>query len=313
MSLEDLVPIAAFIGIACLFLSVFPVFGHKKPTTDERLRALVEHKQKPGTLLDGEADKGQMDAVVESAVPAMSKVLGKSNEYERGLLRQKLGHAGFHSPHTMSVFLAIKAALMIGLGVLASGGGLAAWGLSQNSAMAGFVGAAIGLLIPNLILSRLASTRQQRLFVTLPAALDLLVICIEVGRGLDQAMRDVAQEMRRTAPEFCEEADLFCRQLHLGRRRSDALRDFGYRTGVDDFNALAAVLIQSERFGTSIAGAVRELAESMRLRRRQLAEELAQKTAVKLLFPLVLFIFPGVFVVLVGPAAISVINEMLNV
>ncbi len=157
-----------------------------------------------------------------------------------------------------------------------------------------------------------ASNRKQAIFLALPDALDLMVVCVEAGLGLDQAMRKVAEEMKSTYRVLAEEFALSNFQLQMGRPRAEVLHDLGMRTGVADLRALAAVLIQADKFGSSVAQALRTQSDSMRIRRRQLAEEKAAKTAVKLIFPLVLFIFPGIFVVLVGPAAIMMVRQMFT-
>ncbi len=138
-----------------------------------------------------------------------------------------------------------------------------------------------------------------------------MVVCVEAGLGLDHAMRKVSEEMKRTHRVLSEELALTNFHLQMGRPRAEALHELGVRTGVSDLRSLAAVLIQADKFGSSIAQALRVQSESLRTRRRQLAEEKAAKTAVKLIFPLVLFIFPGIFVVLVGPTAITIAREML--
>ena len=142
----------------------------------------------------------------------------------------------------------------------------------------------------------------------MPDCLDLLVVCVEAGLGLDAGMRRITEELNDTAPELCAEMSLANMQLQMGRARRDVLHDLGVRTGCDDMKALVATLIQSERFGSSIAQALRVQSDAMRTKRRQMAEEKAQKTAVQMLFPMILFIFPGIFVVLVGPAAINMVN-----
>ena len=169
-----------------------------------------------------------------------------------------------------------------------------------------------GLLfyLPDLIVGLLGKNRKQAIFLALPDALDLMVVCVEAGLGLDQAMRKVAEEMKKTYRVLAEEFALSNFQLQMGRPRVEVLHELGARTGVPDLRALAAVLIQADKFGTSVAQALRTQSDSMRTRRRQLAEEKAAKTAVKLIFPLVIFIFPGIFVVLVGPAAITMVREM---
>ena len=154
--------------------------------------------------------------------------------------------------------------------------------------------------------------RQEKIFLQLPDTLDLLVVCVEAGLGLDAGMRRVCDELVDSAPELTSEFNMANKQLQMGRPRREVLHDLGVRTGVDDMRALAAILIQADKFGSSIAQALRVQSDSMRVKRRQIAEERAAQTAVKMIFPLVLFIFPGIFVVLVGPAAISMINGLLK-
>ena len=165
---------------------------------------------------------------------------------------------------------------------------------------------------PAIGLHMMKKKRQEQIFLGLPDALDLMVVCVEAGLGLDAAMRRVATELVASSPVLCEEVEISNFQLRMGRPRKDVLHDLGRRTGVADVRALSAILIQAEKFGSSIATALRVQSDSMRIRRRQLAEERAAKTAVKLLFPLVLFIFPGIFVVLVGPAGIQIANTLVN-
>jgi tight adherence protein C len=169
-----------------------------------------------------------------------------------------------------------------------------------------------GFYLPAVVLWYLRTKRQEEIFLSLPDALDLLVVCVESGLGLDAAMRKVCDEMKGHAKVITEELSLANFQLQMGRPRREVLHDLGVRTGVDDVRSLAAILIQADRFGSSIAQALRVQSDSMRTRRKQLAEEKAAKTAVQLIFPLVLFIFPGIFVVLVGPAAISIMNTMMK-
>jgi tight adherence protein C len=161
-----------------------------------------------------------------------------------------------------------------------------------------------------LVLAFLISQRKQAIFLGLPDALDLMVVCVEAGLGLDQAMRKVSDEMKRTYKVICEEFSLANFQLQMGRPRAEVLHELGIRSGVEDLRSLASILIQADKFGSSIAQALRVQSDAMRTRRRQLAEEKAAKTAVKLIFPLVIFIFPGIFVVLVGPAAITMMRQM---
>ena len=170
--------------------------------------------------------------------------------------------------------------------------------------------AGFGFYLPDVFMFFKRRSRREKIFCGLPDALDLLVVCVEAGLGLDAGMRRVSEEMRITSPVISEELAVSNFQLQMGRSRREVLHDLGLRSGVDDVRSLAAILIQADRFGSSIAQALRVQSDSMRTRRSQLAEERAAKTAVKLIFPLVLFIFPGIFVILVGPAAITITQDM---
>jgi tight adherence protein C len=172
--------------------------------------------------------------------------------------------------------------------------------------------AAIGFYLPGLVVDNRKKKRSEAIFLGLPDALDLMVVCVEAGLGLDAAMRRVTSELATSCQVLCEEFAIANFQLQMGRTRKDVLRDLGLRTGVDDVRSLAAVIIQAEKFGASIGAALRVQSDAMRLRRRQYAEERAAKTAVKIMIPLILFIFPGVFVVLVGPAGIQIASQLMG-
>ncbi len=170
-----------------------------------------------------------------------------------------------------------------------------------------------GFLAPDMWLTWRVRKRQHTIRLSLPDALDLLVVCIEAGLGLDQAFMRVSQELRITHPELCEELDLVNAQIRIGRTRIEALRELASRTGVDDIKALVAMLIQTDRFGTSVAQSLRVHSEDMRMKRRQRAEEMAAKTTVKMVPPLVFFIFPALFVVILGPAMITIYRQFLMI
>ncbi|MDA7924497.1 type II secretion system F family protein [Mariniblastus sp.] len=193
------------------------------------------------------------------------------------------------------------------------GGGVALFtnGINTYSLIYALISLVGFMLIPELILRLIGAQRKQKLFLGLPDALDLMVVCVEAGLGMDQALRKVAEEMMFTHPTVATEFKYCNHQLQMGSTREIVLMDLGRRNGVDDLKTLASVLIQVDKFGTSVGKALRIQSDAMRTRRRQIAEEKAAKTAVKLIFPLVLFIFPGIFVILVGPAALTMINEML--
>ena len=168
----------------------------------------------------------------------------------------------------------------------------------------------LGYLVPDMWLTWRVSVRQRKLRRALPDALDLLVICVEAGLGLDQALMKVSQDMRIAHPQLSEELHLVNLEMRIGKTRIDALRELARRTGLDDIKALVAMLIQTERFGTSIAQSLRVYSDDMRLKRRQRAEEMSAKTSVKMVPALVFFIFPALMVVILGPALITLSHQL---
>jgi len=169
---------------------------------------------------------------------------------------------------------------------------------------------AVGYLLPDMWLTWRVSVRQRKLRKALPDALDLLVICVEAGLGLDQALMKVSQDMKIAHPELSEELQFVNLEMRIGKTRIDALRELARRTGLDDIKSLVAMLIQTERFGTSIAQSLRVYSDDMRLKRRQRAEEMSAKTSVKMVPALVFFIFPALMVVILGPAIITLMHQL---
>jgi tight adherence protein C len=163
----------------------------------------------------------------------------------------------------------------------------------------------MGFYFPDFCLNRWISWRQGKIVEGFPDALDLLVVCVEAGMGLDQAIVKVAEELERTHPEISEELKLVNLEIRAGRTRGEALRNLGERTGVDDIISLAAMLIQTDKFGTSIARSLRVHSDSLRTERIQRAEEAAAKTTIKLIFPLLFCVFPALLVVILGPAFLN--------
>jgi len=170
----------------------------------------------------------------------------------------------------------------------------------------------LGYLLPDIWLTWRIRARQHRLRLALPDGLDLLVICVEAGLGLDQALARVSQELRFAHPELSEELQVVNLEMRVGKTRLEALRELSQRTGLDDIKALVAMLIQTDRFGTSVAQALRVHSDELRMKRRQRAEEMAAKTTVKMVPVLVFFIFPALMVVILGPAVIAIMRQFLQ-
>ena len=251
-----------------------------------------------------------MSKALENVTPALAKPLQPKSEEDVSKARAKLNAAGFRGENAPQIYWSMKVlGLIAGFGL---SGGILGFTRGFDLDTLTFSGIAAGLMfyMPELVLWFIKKTRQDNIFYGLPDALDLMVVCVEAGLGLDQAMRKVSEEMKKSYKVIAEEFALANLQLQMGRARNTVLHDLGSRTDVDDLKALAAILIQADKFGSSVAQALRVQSDSMRTKRRQMAEEKAAKTAVKLIFPLVLFIFPAIFVVLVGPAAITMINEL---
>jgi tight adherence protein C len=307
MELQSLVPLLVFVAISAGVWAVMSIFSGKQSRASARLDELKDPRKR------GEADKqNTVGAVLKAAAPALSSALKPKTELEESELKIRMSNAGFHSPHAATFFLAIKTAMLIG-GVMIGGGyGLLAHGLTYDALSSLVIWGGLGFYVPEIILGLMRRSRMEQIFLSLPDALDLLVVCVEAGLGLDAAMRRVSAELKDTATAVCEEFELANMQLQMGRQRREVLHDLGVRTGVDDMKALVAIMIQADKFGSSIAQALRVQSDSMRIKRSQLAEEKAAQTAVKMIFPLVLFIFPGIFVVLVGPAAIMMMRNLLE-
>jgi tight adherence protein C len=252
--------------------------------------------------------------LVERVAEPISKIGPKPSPRNVRRLRRRLVMAGFLNENAVSVYRAAQLASAIAfpaLTVLL----LLITGRSINISTTALVliSLAFGLFIPSFTLSRLVTKQQQRITHALPDALDLMVVCVEAGLGLNAALYRVGQEMELVEPALSTHLAITNREIRAGKPREEALRNLGDRTGVDDLKSLVAMLIQTDRFGTSIADSLRVFADSLRTRRRQRAEEQVGKTTIKLIFPLLLFIFPALLIVLLVPAFIRMFSYLSQV
>jgi tight adherence protein C len=234
-------------------------------------------------------------------VPASPKDL---NRVQKRLIR-----AGFRSPLALKTFYGVKVGLLILMPIV--GFLLAVRFDSGNHLAVVAIFAAAGFFGPNQVLLSLVKRRQKRVRKGLPNALDLMVVCVESGLGLDQAMMQVSKELDFAHPEIAQEFALVNLELRHGKRRAEALRNLADRTGVDDLRKLTAVLLQADRFGTSIAQSLRNHSEYMRVTARQEAETKAAKIGIKLVFPIFFCILPALFVVTVGPVIIRIFRDLI--
>lgn len=312
ITFEQLLPIAVFGMIAAGAWFALDMFTVAKPRAVERLDEYKNPMLRKKRLEEESALKksSTVSRVLANASPTLAKPLKPKNEFEANQLKAKLSAAGFRGEAAPTIFLGLKFIMLL-IGLAVSGVSLLALSRTDtNAIMSAVAVAGVMFYIPGVVLWFITKKRKEEIFLGLPDALDLMVVCVEAGLGLDQAMRKVAEEMKKTYKTISEEFGLSNVQLQMGRAKVDVLQELGNRSGVDDLRTLASILIQADKFGSSVAQALRVQSDSMRTRRRQIAEEKAAKTAVKLIFPLVIFIFPGIFVVLVGPAAITMIREM---
>jgi tight adherence protein C len=310
VSLTKLLPFAIFGLFAVIAWMVLESLGGRKQRAEERLDELrnpsARRREEQGSPVKKTATVGRM---LSKASP-MAKPLQPKSAEEQSKLKRRLSEAGFRTENAVGVFLGLKFIGLIVGATISGAASLVTSSFTQSALIYSVVVTAGMFYMPDIIVWFIAKHRKDSIFMGLPDVLDLLVVCVEAGLGLDQAMRKVSEEMKKSARIVSDEFTLCNFQLQMGRARNEVLQDLGNRTGVDDLRSLAAILIQADKFGSSIAQALRVQSDSMRTRRRQLAEEKAAKTAVKLIFPLVIFIFPAIFVVLVGPAAITIVNEM---
>jgi len=252
-------------------------------------------------------------------VERLTRPLSSLAEPDEGLassnVRARFAHAGIRSPSAPASFFGLKTLLTLALPLLAlllvlsTGTPLTGQGtLAQLLALA-----ALGYYAPNMVLSRLVQRRQREIFDSFPDALDLLTVCVEAGLGIDAALARVADDIQIRSQALAEELRLVNLELRAGGDRSRALRNLASRTGVDEIDSFVTLLVQAERFGTSIGESLRMQSELMRTRRQQRAEEAAAKVGLKLLFPLIFCIFPALLVVLMGPAMIQMIRTLSGI
>ncbi len=298
-----------FLAVVSVLLALYFVFN-RQSDAKKRLGRFVPQQDdvdhsKPRLV---EEQHGFVTKVVK---PLHDMVAPTENETKKRL-RLKLIQGGFRSERAVQNYLALK----IVLAALLPGAFLFARYFYSFSAQVVAVAACLtiaGFFLPNIILYYRTKARKQNISKALPDALDLMVVCVEAGLGLDMTFRRVGIEIRPISADLSDEFNLTNLEASAGRPRDETYKNMADRTGVPEVSNLMTLLIQTNRFGTSLAKTLRVHAEAMRIKRRQLAEERAAKAAVKLVIPLVFFIFPALFVVLLGPAAIRIMTILLPV
>jgi tight adherence protein C len=272
----------------------------------DRLRGVA------GTVAaDSDRDTAAWRARMMKAAGPVARLATPSTEEEITKVRAKFLHAGFRDTSAPIVFFAAKALLAIGLPVLLLTFTNVRAAPGYQPMLYLLLAGAFGYYLPNGVLARLTAIRQRELFEAFPDALDLIIVCVEAGISLDAAIARAASEIGLRSPKLAEELTLVGLELRVGASRDRALRNLAARTGLDEISSFVAMMLQADRFGTSVAESLRVHADMLRVRRRQRAEEQAAKIPLKMLFPLIFFIFPSLLLVLMGPALIQVYRTLL--
>ncbi|HUS10117.1 MAG TPA: type II secretion system F family protein [Pyrinomonadaceae bacterium] len=304
-----IIAISTFICITLGMVGVYWLFMRPQSASTERLKRLANVSGSGSSVSVSLDEEHAGERFAERiATPLNRLVPASAAEVQK--LQKKLMQAGFRSNHAPVIYRTIQLVTMAALpAMIALTCAILARPLSSAVfwILAAFV---VAFFAPRYILGRLIRSRQLRVRWGLADALDLMVISIEAGLGLNAAMMKVSSELKHVHPDISEEFELANLEIRVGRERDEALRNLAERTGVDDLRSLVAMLIQTDRFGTSIAKAIRVFSDSLRTKRRQRAEQAAQKAAVKLLFPLACFLFPTLFIAILGPALLQLMDTL---
>jgi tight adherence protein C len=296
-------PVELLVALGAVFVAVALVTGllvsavlSRQSPMQRRLDALVPAARIPHVVLSGSLTSGR-----DPKLARLSRYLPKSFKDMSGIER-RLANAGQHSASATVAFAAAEIVLPIAAALAA----LMWFGWSGSTAwIAAAFGAALGYLAPGFVIDFKIAGRRKQIRNGLPDVLDLLIVCLEAGSSLDQAVVKATDELAIAYPALAEELRVVTTETRAGKPRLEAFRNLAQRTRVDDVRALVAMLVQTDRFGTSVAQALRTMADEMRTKRRQAAEEAAAKVGVKLVFPLVFCLFPALYVVMLGPAIVQ--------
>lgn len=303
-----------FLVIASIGLIMYALWPKQGDQEDAVIKRRMKGRRSQNAVQDvrKQAKESVAKKMIDAVAPIAIRPSMVSNAEEMSKLRVKLAMGGFRKDTVVTTFLASKSIIAVLLAIAAGGYAWMKGVPLMNGIGYTLLGAGAGFLAPDLWLSSAIRKRQDLVRRGLPDTLDLLVITVESGLGLDAAFQRVGDEMKLIYPDLSEELQMVTLESQMGIPRSEALTNLATRTGIDEIRSLTSIVNQAERFGTSIARALRNQSNVLRVKRRQAAEEKAQKTAVKLMAPLILFIFPAIMVVLAGPAALKMIEALSN-
>jgi tight adherence protein C len=288
-----------FISVFLLIASAGLLMFYRQAMV-KRIRQVINLNREQKTFMSTIKQTGFS---IGNVVERFEQVMPKS-EKEVSVTKQRLARAGFREESAVKLFYGSKVLTPLLLCLLAMVTGLA----SLSPLLVYLLGLGLGFLAPDFWLGRKIKARQKRIRKGLPDVLDLLVICMEAGLSLDQATARTAKELNKACPDLCQEMGVVVLEQRAGRARSEAWRGMADRADVDSLSSMVSMLVQTEQFGTSIAKMLRVHADTMRTQRVQMVEEMAAKTSVKLVFPLVFFIFPSLFLVTLGPAVLVMLD-----
>jgi tight adherence protein C len=284
-------------------MSLYWLFARQTDVVSARLESMD-----PSLIL---VENNPVTTMAERLAEPINRIVPIS-AVEAAKLQKQLLQAGYRSPDATTAYRAIQITLLIAIPSIVMTLCFILDRPLSSFAMWGMLGAAIGFYLPRYVLRKKISGRQRRITWALADAMDLMVVAVEAGLGVNAALNRVGDELKGLHPEMHSEMELVNLEIRVGRSREEALRNLAERTGVDDIRSFVALLIQADRFGASIAKAVRIFAESLRTKRRQRAEQAAQKAALKLLFPLTMFLFPVIILVVLGPALLNLSDVLFK-
>jgi tight adherence protein C len=294
-----LIVILTFAGIALAVMSVYWMFARPTNIVTTRLEGID-----PSLTL---IENNPISVMAERVAEPLNRIVPIS-AIEAAKMQKQMLQAGYRSADAAMIYRAIQLTLFIALPTLVVTACLVTNQSTNNCVLLGGMAAGIGFYLPRFVLRRKIAGRQQRITWGLADALDLLVVAIEAGLGLNAALNRIGEELKTLHADMHYELELVNLEIRVGRSREEALRNLAERTGVEDIRSFVALLVQADRYGSSIGKAVRVFAESLRTKRRQRAEQASQKAALKLLIPLTLFLFPVVIVVVLAPPILTLID-----
>jgi tight adherence protein C len=310
-----LVASTVFLATILGVLAVYFWMENRKESLPQRFKEIASPPETRSGILEGIAGKW-LEGIRKrfaAKLPRDEEIVEILTGKELVGARLLLNQAGYRKPVAYTIYWSLRVGLPILLAVSAFLYGKVRGLANQPILFLMILGVAVGFVIPGLLLQLKIRKRKEQITDSLPDALDLLVVCVEAGLGLNAAFVKITEEFKLSGPVLSEEFDIVNREMVAGKPRQDALRALAERTAVEEVKSLVAMLVQTEKLGTSLAQSLRVHSDSLRTRRRQKAEEAAAKTTIKLVFPLVFLLFPALFIVILGPGVLQIIQVLLPI